>query len=106
MTDRAAAPTMLPMNTNVHEIADGVYRMSTVVPDAAPGGFTFNQYLLTGDEPMLFHTGARQLFPLVSEAVAKVIDIEQLRWISFGHVESDESGAMNQWLAAAPRSEV
>jgi flavorubredoxin len=94
------------MQTNIHEIADGVYRLSTLVPDAAPGGFTFNQYLLTGDEPLLFHTGARQLFPLVSEAVAKVMDVEQLRWISFGHVESDESGAMNQWLAAAPRSEV
>jgi flavorubredoxin len=94
------------MNTNIHEIADGVYRLSTVVPEAAPGGFTFNQYLLTGDEPMLFHTGARQLFGLVSEAVAKVIAVDQLRWISFGHVESDESGAMNQWLAAAPASEV
>ena len=53
-----------PMNTNIHEIADGVYRLSTVVPEAAPGGFTFNQYLLAGDEPLLFHTGARQLFPL------------------------------------------
>ena len=94
------------MNTNIHEIADGVYRLSTAVPDAAPGGFTFNQYLLTGEEPMLFHTGARQLFPLVSEAVAKVIAVDQLRWISFGHVESDECGSMNQWLAAAPRSEV
>jgi len=94
------------MQTNIHEIADGVYRLSTVIPEAAPGGFTFNQYLLTGDEPMLFHSGARQLFPLVQEAVAKVIDVAQLRWISFGHVESDESGAMNQWLAAAPESQV
>lgn len=94
------------MQTNIHEIADGVYRLSTLAQDAAPGGFTFNQFLLAGDEPLLFHTGARQLFPLVSEAVAKVIDLDQLRWISFGHVESDESGAMNQWLAAAPRSEV
>ncbi len=94
------------MKTNTHEIADGVYRLSTVVPEAAPGGFTFNQYLLTGDEPMLFHTGGRQLFPLVSDAVAKVIDVGQLRWISFGHVESDESGAMNQWLEAAPSSQV
>jgi len=96
----------MTMTTNIHEIADGVYRLSTVVQEVAPGGFTFNQYLLTGDEPLLFHTGARQLFPLVSEAVAKVIDLDQLRWISFGHVESDESGAMNSWLAAAPRSEV
>lgn len=94
------------MQTNVHEIADGVYRLSTVVPDAAPGGFTFNQYLLTGPEPLLFHTGARQLFPLVAEAVGKVMPVDALRWISFGHVESDESGSMNQWLAASPTSEV
>jgi flavorubredoxin len=94
------------MNTNVHEIADGVYRLSTVVQEVAPGGFAFYQYLLTGDEPMLFHTGGRQLFPLVSQAVAKVMDVDRLRWISFGHVESDESGAMNHWLDAAPASEV
>ena len=61
---------------------------------------------LDGDEPLLFHTGGRQLFPLVSEAVAKVIDVARLRWISFGHVESDECGSMNQWLAAAPGAEV
>jgi flavorubredoxin len=94
------------MQTNVHEIADGIYRLSTVVPEVAPGGFTFNQYLITGDEPMLFHTGGRQLFPLVSDAVAKLIDVATLRWISFGHVESDECGSMNQWLAAAPAAEV
>jgi flavorubredoxin len=94
------------MQTNVHEIADKVYRLSTTIPEAAPGGFTFNQYLLDGDEPLLFHTGARQLFPLVSEAVAKVIDPATLRWVSFGHVESDESGSMNQWLELAPTSQV
>lgn len=94
------------MQTNILEVADGVHRLSTHVPDAAPGGLTFNQYLLTGDEPLLFHTGARQLFPLVLDAVAKVMDVERLRWISFGHVESDENGAMNQWLQAAPRSSV
>jgi len=94
------------LSTNVHEIADGVYRLSTLVPDVGPDGFTFNQYLVTGDEPTLFHTGGRQLYPLVSEAIAKVIPVETLRWISFGHVESDECGAMNQFLAAAPSSEV
>jgi flavorubredoxin len=94
------------MQTTIHEIAEGVYRLSTVVPDAAPGGLTFNQYLLTGDEPLLFHTGPRQLHPLVSEAVAKVIDVDGLRWISFGHIESDECGAVNDWLAAAPDSTV
>ena len=94
------------MQTNIHEIADGVYRLSTHVQEAAPGGFTFNQYLLTGDEPLLFHTGARQLFPLVHEAVAKVIDAAQLRWISFGHVESDECGAMNRWLETSAQCSV
>ena len=65
------------MQTNIHEIADGVYRLSTTVPEVAPGGFTFNQYLIDGDEPMLFHTGARRMFPLVSEAVGKVIDVDR-----------------------------
>jgi flavorubredoxin len=97
---------MRDMQTNTHEIAEGVYRLSTTIPEAAPGGFTFNQYLLDGDEPMLFHTGARQLFPLVSAAVGTVVDVDRLRWISFGHVESDECGAMNHWLGAAPESQV
>ena len=94
------------MQTTTHEIADGVYRLSTCVPDVAPGGFTFNQYLIDADEPFLFHTGPRQMFDLVAPAVAQVIDIERLRWISFGHVESDECGAMNRWLDVAPHSAV
>ena len=94
------------LSTNIHEIADGVFRLSTLVPDVGPDGFTFNQFLVTGDEPVLFHTGGRQLYPLVSEAVAKVVPLDSLRWISFGHLESDESGAMNLFLAAAPASEV
>jgi flavorubredoxin len=94
------------MHTNIHEIAEGVYRLSTCVTDVAPGGFTFNQYLIDGDEPALFHTGGRQLFPLVREAVAKVVDPASLRWVSFGHVESDECGAMNEWLGIAPAAEV
>jgi flavorubredoxin len=94
------------MNTNVHEIAEGVYRLSTSVPDVAPGGFTFNQYLIDGDEPLLFHTGPRRMFDLVAEAAGRVIDITRLRWVSFGHVESDESGAMNRWLEVAPDAAV
>ena len=94
------------MQTNIHEIADGVYRLSTCVPEVAPGGFTFNQYLIDADEPFLFHTGPRQMFDLVAPAAAQVIDIERLRWISFGHVESDECGAMNRWLEAAPHAAV
>ena len=91
------------MQTNVDEISDGIYRITTFVPDA---GMSFNQILVTGEEPLLFHTGMRALFPLVSEAVAGVLPLDQLRWITFGHVESDECGSMNQWLAAAPDAQV
>jgi flavorubredoxin len=95
------------METRVDEIADGIYRLSTLVPEiAAPAGFTFNQFVVKADEPLLFHCGPRQMFPLVSEAAASVVPLDQLRWITFGHVESDECGSMNDWLAAAPRAEV
>ncbi|MBL8770601.1 MAG: MBL fold metallo-hydrolase [Phenylobacterium sp.] len=94
------------METRVHEIADGVYRLSTFVPAVTPDGFTFNQFLIAADEPMLFHTGQRMLFPAVSAAVARIMPIERLRWIGFGHVEADECGAMNAWLAAAPNAQV
>ncbi|HEU4825090.1 MAG TPA: MBL fold metallo-hydrolase [Dongiaceae bacterium] len=95
------------METRITEIAAGIYRLSTYVAEVAPpAGFTFNQFLVKGDEPLLFHCGMRGIFPLVSGAVAKIVPVESLRWISFGHVEADECGAMNQWLAAAPRAEV
>lgn len=94
------------MQTRIDEIADGIFRLSTCVPEAAPGGFTFNQFLVRADEPLLFHTGPRRLFPLVSEAIEKVLTLASLRWITFGHVEADECGAMNELLAAAPRAEV
>ncbi len=95
------------METRVDEIAGGVYRLSTFVTEVAPpGGFTFNQYLIVDDEPLLFHTGPRRMFPLVREAVARLTPPERLRWITFGHFEADECGSMNDWLAAAPRAEV
>ena len=94
------------MQTHTQEIADGIYRFSTCVPDAAPGGFTFNQFLIKADEPLLFHTGPRGMFPLVSEAIARIVPLARLRWIAFGHVESDECGAMNELLAAAPYAQV
>jgi flavorubredoxin len=94
------------MQTHVHEIAEGVYRLSTYVGDAGPTGLTFNQFLLDADEPLLFHTGPRALFPAVSTAVAKVLPVERLRWVAFGHVEADECGAMNLFLQAAPASRV
>jgi flavorubredoxin len=94
------------MQTRIDEIADGVYRLSTCVPEAAPGGFTFNQFLIKGDEPLLFHTGPRGMFPLVSKALARVIPLARIRWITFGHLESDECGAMNEFLAVAPQAQV
>jgi flavorubredoxin len=97
---------MEPMQPTVDEIADGIYRIATYVPEVTPAGFTFNQFLVTGEEPLLFHAGHRGMFPLVSEAVATVVPVESLRWITFGHVEADECGAMNMWLAAAPNSQV
>jgi flavorubredoxin len=93
--------------TTVTEIADRIYRLSTWVPDVAPpAGFTFNQFLVDADEPLLFHAGHRQMFPLLADAVARIRPVEELRWITFGHVEADECGAMNSWLAAAPHAEV
>lgn len=94
------------MATNVDEVADGIYRLSTFVAEIGPTGFTFNQFLIDADEPLLFHTGHRSMFPSVSEAIATILPVDRLRWITFGHVESDECGAMNQFLAAAPESQV
>jgi len=91
------------METTITEIADDVFRLSTFVPDA---NIMFNQFVLRAEEPLLFHTGLRMLFPLVSEAVARIVPLDELRWIAFGHVEADECGAMNQFLAAAPTATV
>ncbi len=93
------------METKVSEIADGIYRLSTYVPDLAPpAGFTFNQFLVLGDEPLMFHTGLRKMFPLNREALKRIIAPEKLRWIAFGHFEADECGAMNEWLSVAPQA--
>jgi flavorubredoxin len=93
------------MQTTVSEIADGIYRLSTYVPDIAPpAGFTFNQFLVLGEEPLMFHTGLRKMFGLNRDALARVVPPERLRWIAYGHFEADECGAMNEWLAAAPHA--
>ncbi|HZS68028.1 MAG TPA: MBL fold metallo-hydrolase [Burkholderiales bacterium] len=90
--------------TNLHEIAPGIFRINT--PVAIPNGqFNFNQYLIAGEAPLVFHTGPRKLFPLVSEAIAKVMPLAQLRYVAFSHYEADECGALNDFLAAAPRAE-
>lgn len=94
------------METRIDEIASGVFRLSTFIPQVPPTGLAFNQFLILGDEPLLFHTGMRALFPLVRDAVAKVTPVETLRWISFGHYEADECGSMNAWLAIAPKAEI
>lgn len=91
--------------TAVDEIADGIYRINTPVPpEVMPGGFSFNQYLVVDDEPLLFHTGPRGLFPLVTEAIASVLPVSSLRYISFSHVEADECGSLNQFLDLAPEA--
>lgn len=95
------------MAASITEIGDGIYRISVFAAEIAPPhGFSFNSFLIVDDEPLLFHAGQRGMFPLFSEAVASLMPIEQLRWISFGHIEADECGAMNLWLQAAPEAQV
>lgn len=93
-------------NTRIDEIADRIFRISTPVPPnpMLPAGFTFNQFLIVDDEPVMFHTGMRKLFPLVREAVATVMPVEKLRWVSWSHWEVDECGSLADWLAAAPNA--
>jgi len=91
--------------TRVDEVANGIYRINTPVSLGGKNRFNFNQYLVADDEPLLFHTGPRQLFPLVREAVAHVLPVETLRYIGLSHFESDECGSLNSFLAAAPHAE-
>ena len=91
--------------TRIDEIADQIYRISTPIPPGViPVGFTFNQYLIVDDEPLLFHTGLRKLFPVVREAIESVMPVEQLRHVSFSHFEADECGALNDFLAVSPQA--
>lgn len=94
------------MQTNVDQIADHIYRISTCIPEVAPGGFTFNQFLVEADEPLLYHTGMRALFPAVREAVDRVLPVDRLRWIAFAHLEADECGSVNDFLQVAPHAQV
>ncbi len=89
--------------TSVDEIADGIFRISTPVPpESIPGGFTFNQYLIVDDCPILYHSGLRKMFPLVKEAVESVVSVSSLQYIGLSHFEADECGALNEFLEAAP----
>jgi flavorubredoxin len=93
-------------DTRVDEIADGIYRIATPVPaNGTHAGFTYCQYLIVDDEPLLFHTGKRKSFPELRDAIARVMPIERLRWVSFSHFEADECGALNELLALAPNAE-
>jgi flavorubredoxin len=94
------------VETRVDEIAERIYRLSTYLPAVGRDGFTFNQFLVDADEPLLFHCGQRALFPSVSQAAARVMDLRRLRWIAFSHVEADECGALGEWLAVAPGATV
>jgi flavorubredoxin len=91
--------------TNIHEIVQGIYRINTPVAIPGAGQFSFNQYLIVDDAPLLFHAGPRRMFPLVREAVGRVIAVDRLRYVGFSHFEADECGALNEWLAAAPQAE-
>lgn len=98
--------TTLKNGTRIDQIAEGIHRISTPVPpEVVPGGFSFNQYLVVDESPLLYHTGPRKMFPLVKEAIASVIPPESLRYIGFSHYEADECGALNEFLALAPRAE-
>lgn len=93
--------TDIQSGTTIHEIEDGIYRISVPVPEA---DFSYNQFLIVDDEPLLFHTGLRTQFPLVSDAIRKVMPLERLRYVAFSHFESDECGALNLFLGAAPQA--
>jgi flavorubredoxin len=92
--------------TRIDEIANGIYRISTPVPPSTiPGGFTFNQFLIKDDDPLLYHTGPRKMFPLISAAIESVLPVRSLRYIGFSHFEADECGSLNDFLEAAPGAE-
>ena len=90
--------------TNIHEVAPRIFRINTPVP-LPNGAFSFNQYLVAADEPLLFHTGPKKLFPLVADAIRRVVPVERLRYVGFSHFEADECGAMNEFLSAAAGAE-
>jgi flavorubredoxin len=94
------------METRVDEVAERIYRLSTFLPAVGPRGLTFNQFLVDAEQPLLFHCGQRALFPAVSQAAARIMDLRRLRWITFSHIEADECGALNEWLDAAPAATV
>lgn len=94
------------ITTRIEKIVDDIYRICTPVPPSViPGGLTFNQFLIVDRDPLLFHTGGRQMFSGVAAAIKDVMPLDRLRWISFSHHEDDEDGSLNQFLAAAPNAQ-
>ena len=94
------------METRIDEIGERIYRISTALPpDIAPGGFTFNQFLIRDEAPLVYHTGMRGIFPQVRSAIERVLPLSELRYVCFSHFEADECGALNEWLTAAPEAE-
>src|SRR5262245_43853340 len=85
--------------TTIHEIAPDAFRLSTFIGEA---DLQFNQFLVRDEQPLLFHTGMRGLFPAVREAVARLIDPASIRWIGFSHFEADECGSLREWQTMAP----
>lgn len=93
-------------SSRIDEIVNGIYRISTPVPpEAIPGGFTFNQYLIKDDKPLLFHTGPRKMFQSICSAIETVLPVSSLRYIGFSHFEADECGSLNEFLEIAPDAE-
>ncbi|HEY5801523.1 MAG TPA: MBL fold metallo-hydrolase, partial [Burkholderiaceae bacterium] len=93
------------MSTTIDQVADGIYRISTPVPpERMPGGFSFNQYLVVDDKPLLYHTGPLKMFEAVASAIERVLPVAQLAYIGFSHYEADECGSLNQFLTRAPNA--
>lgn len=89
------------MTTRIDEIGPDIFRINTYISDF---GLGFSQFLVRDDEPLMFHTGGRALFPLVHDAVSKLIDPSTVRWIGFSHFEADECGSLNEWQEVAPQA--
>ena len=89
---------------SIDKITEDTYRINTAMPDMIPGGFSFNQYLVVDEMPLLFHTGPNKLFPVIREQIETLLPLSSLRYIAFSHVESDECGSLSQFLAASPEA--
>jgi flavorubredoxin len=91
---------------SIHPVAPDTYRISVAMPpEIVPGGFSFNQYLVVDERPLLFHTGPRKLFGPICEQIEKIVPVSQLRYVAFSHYEADECGGLAEFLARAPQAQ-